>query len=232
MPNVYKISDNIFCLKFDNNYDLCMHFLRAQEYYESPFPEFKGKSFLIIDYMEKYAKTYGDNVFTYPGDWCGFNIPSDVLKECYFGNIRDINKYDKFMLKAIQRISDNLGEKFSDKYYLIGITEFDNTFDHEFAHALYSCDDYYREECNKLISNLDCDLKTYMCEHLSKIGYTPEVFGDEIHAYLSTGYCSIYRDLSLIKRLLLKYKLKKASKPFVDLYNIYKLTNYHFLEIK
>ena len=80
MVNLYKISGNIFCLKFDNNYDLCMHFLRAQEFYESPFPEFKGKNFNLIDYMEKYAKAYGDNVFTYPGDWCGFNIPSNVLK--------------------------------------------------------------------------------------------------------------------------------------------------------
>ena len=68
-----------------------MHFLRAQEFYESPFPEFKGKNFNLIDYMEKYAKAYGDNVFTYPGDWCGFNIPSNVLKECYFGNILDVN---------------------------------------------------------------------------------------------------------------------------------------------
>ena len=229
MVNLYKIASNIFCLKFDNNYDLGMHFLRSQEFYESPFPEFKGKDFLIIDYMEKYAKTYGDNVFSYPGDWDGFNIPSDYLKQCYFGKIRDMSKYDKFMLQVMQKISDNLVE-YTEKYYLIGITDFNGSFEHEFAHALYSTCSSYKEECDKLIFNLDPFLKLKICDYLYDIGYTSEVFDDEIQAYLSTGFLYFYEDESFFQKLILKYKLKKASKPFVNLYDKYKITN-NFEEI-
>ena len=142
-----------------------------------------------------------------------------------------MNKYDKFMLQIIQKISDNLGNNFSDRYYLIGITKFDDTFDHELTHALYSCYDSYREECDKLILNLDYDLKTHITDYLSSIGYAPEVFDDEIQAYLSTGYDSIYREASLTRRYFLKHYLKKASKPFVDLYNQHKLISYSFEEV-
>lgn len=231
MPNLYKISNKIYCLKFENNYDLCMNFLRVQEFYESPMPEFKGKNFTIIDYMEKYAYFYGGDVFTYAGDWCGFNVPSSSLKNCLFGNILDVNRYDKFMLQVLHKITENLGK--SDDFYLIGITSFDKTFNHEYAHALYGSDLEYKEACNKLILNLDFDLKTEIYNHLQEIGYTAEVFADEIQAYLSTGYRSIYKNKSLINRLYLRIKLYFASKPFIELFDKLKLHRmYSFEEIK
>jgi hypothetical protein len=75
--------------------------MRAQEYYESPFKQIKGKEFTIIKFMELYSKRFGENAFTYTTDWAGFNIPSKVLSTLYGSDykyhINDPNEYDEHM---------------------------------------------------------------------------------------------------------------------------------------
>lgn len=74
MGKLYTLSEirpRVFFLNFKDSYNLCMHFLRYTESYESPYLKFRGKSFTIFGYMEWYAKKYGKGSFTYTNDWEG-----------------------------------------------------------------------------------------------------------------------------------------------------------------
>ena len=76
---IKEIKPNIFLFEFKHNYDMCMHFLRYQEYYESSSPKYRGKAFEIFDFMRWYSLKYGKGAFTYVDDWDGFNIPSHII---------------------------------------------------------------------------------------------------------------------------------------------------------
>jgi len=179
---LFKITNYIYWLKIESRYNLAMTFLRYQEYYESPSSDFRGKDFTIIDYMDWYSKTYGKGSFTYPNDWAGFNIPSKVLNDIFDGDIKDWNKYDTIMYKAYCNIDD-------EKYYLIGANKQNNTLNHEIAHGLYATNTIYKESMDELITNIDPEDKRLFYSKLSEMGYTIEVFDDEIQAYLATSSC-------------------------------------------
>ena len=109
-----EVRPKIFFLNFNNYYDMTMYLLRCQEFYESPSPKFRGKSFKIFDFMKWYSLKYGKGSFTYPMDWSGFNFPSSVMKEVYSSPIEDYNKYDEEMLLVYKEIS-----KSYDDFYVI-----------------------------------------------------------------------------------------------------------------
>ena len=70
---------HIYILNFETQYELCMSFVRMQEFYESP--KFKGKYFTLEQYMDYWSKEFGKGSFTYPSVWNGFNLPGKVLAE-------------------------------------------------------------------------------------------------------------------------------------------------------
>ena len=76
-----KVQDKIWHLTFDCRYDLSMHFLRYQEFYECPNSKFRGKKFTIFEFMKWYSFKYSDGCFEYPIHWAGFNIPIKIFKE-------------------------------------------------------------------------------------------------------------------------------------------------------
>ena len=96
MLSLKQVLPKIFLLTFDNHYDLCMHFLRYQEFYESP--KYRQQPFNLLELIRWYSNTYGDGDFTYTNDWAGFNIPSWVLNDFKEKTITDLNQYDRFML--------------------------------------------------------------------------------------------------------------------------------------
>lgn len=233
MKNLYKISKNIYFLKIEDPYELCMTFLRCQEYYESPMEEFRGKNFSILEFMEAYSDKFGDGCFTYPIDWAGFNLPSDQLKNCLFGNVPDMNKYDRLMLTVLYKITENLGQYSGEKFCLMGSCDFDDTFNHECAHALYDTNSDYKKYMTEALNNLNSKLKDYMYCRLVDIGYTSDVFEDEIQAFLATGADTFWTNLPFYKRYIAKLWIKEQSKPFVKLFNKYKLDSLsNFEEIK
>jgi len=77
-----KASSGIFVVVVEDSYERAMLFLRCQEFYESPFPDFRGKHFDIFQYMNHYRKENDSSFFTYPGDWGGFNVPGDIVEQC------------------------------------------------------------------------------------------------------------------------------------------------------
>ena len=86
---IERLYPGIYHLNFAEHYDLCMHFVRYQEYYEGP--EHREKIFTLLDYMEWYAEEHGKGGFTYASDWSGFNVPDWVLHQVRNADIPDLN---------------------------------------------------------------------------------------------------------------------------------------------
>ncbi len=202
-----QIMPTIFVAEFENRYDLAMTFLRYQEFYESHNPKFKGKQFILLDYMEWYSKE-NDNVFTYPNDWSGFNIPSRIIYEVQSnatgqGSILDRNKYDELMTDISNDcILENKVTLARRNFYLIGILKGDtNTMKHEIAHGLYSTRSLYSDTMNDLYLKLPSKCRKLLETNFKQMGYHKSVWKDEAQAYLSTST---------------DYLGKSERKPFVE----------------
>ena len=123
--NLKEIHPNIWLVSMENTYDLAMTFCRVQEFYESPFKEIRGKHFDMTEFQRLYSMRLGEGLFTYPHDWAGFNVPSNVFWECYNGfetPMTDWSFYDSTILD----INLQIDPKRNKKYYLIG-SQTDNT---------------------------------------------------------------------------------------------------------
>jgi len=181
-----RIREKIWHLHFDTQYDLTMHFLRYQEYYESP--KFMKKSVQIVDIMDWYQKNLGKGVFTYPRDWSGFNFPGEKIFELHNKGIEDINRYDRLMLGIAEfiRSKDNI-----DEFYIIGTSLDDpaanETFNHELAHGLFYSNEDYKNKMTKLVCDMPKKEKSFLFRKLKKMGYSADFFIDECQAYLGTG---------------------------------------------
>src|SRR5271166_2778291 len=194
MKSAFKIKEvkpKIFLFEFKNNYDMCMHFLRYQEFYESAYAKFRGKKFGIFDFMRWYAIKYGKGVFSYPDDWDGFNIPGDIIKQVWDLHIDDKNIYDYEMLMAWNKCNrDSNGQKF----YIIGVVKKNGALEHEIAHGMFYLHLDYQKEMTKLVKELDPAIRKDMYATLKKLGYTTKVFVDEAQAYMATGLSGSFLD--------------------------------------
>lgn len=210
ISHLYKITEvkpNIFLVDFKNYYDMAMHFLRYQEFYESPSPKFKGKSFTIINFMEWYSKDKGGGMFTYPRDWGGFNIPGNIITKVWEKGIGDTNKYDTTMFKVASKCK----QKSSDgNFYLIGAIGKNAALKHEIAHGFFYTIPEYKKEMTKLVKELKPAFRKSMEKTLKELGYCKSVYIDECQAYLSTGLSDTF-----------KVKLNGQDKPFISLYKKY-----------
>lgn len=180
---VYETRNRIFFANFNSQYDLAMHFLRYQEFYESPFIHFKGKTWHIVDFMDHYRIKHKLDYFSYPEDWGGFNIPSYVFEKVWKLGIPDPNRYDEEMTKIYEYCkSQAKGQSF----YLIGAVGKGGAFPHEMAHGFFYTNLKYRRKMQKLVENLNPEFKETFFRYLQK-HYHKYVWVDEAQAYLSTG---------------------------------------------
>jgi len=223
-----QLFPHVYHLDFDNQYDLAMHFLRYQEYYEGV--KFHKKIFTLVDYMEWYSKTQCERkdkkkrrlrMFSYTADWSGFNIPGRVLEEV-LPQVPDWNKYDDFM----SIIYDMLKRKEGDHpFYLIGTyaggasaRDSEGVLDHEVAHALYTVNKDYRIAVHDRMAQWDMETGHDGAELdsaktvLKSMGYHETTIVDEIHAYCATGLCDELKGVIS----------KKEMKPFQKLFKEYK----------
>ncbi|MCZ2224806.1 MAG: hypothetical protein LC122_14385 [Chitinophagales bacterium] len=181
---ISEVKPNIFFVNFTNNYDMCMTFLRYQEYYECPSELFNGKQFTIIDFMEWYANEFGNGSFTYPRDWDGFNTPSYAIEEILFPasygksqTIPDWNKYDQTMLDIYNYCRD--GNPVDNKFCLIASVG-NTALKHEIAHGFFYLNQNYKDEMMSLINALPTKFYNRFKKILLQKGYTDKVFDDEI----------------------------------------------------
>jgi hypothetical protein len=214
-----KHSAKIYVIQVADSYSRAMLFMRAQEFYETPLDQFRGKPFCIFDFMNQYRlnkQTSIDN-FKYPEHWAGFNVPSSVLEKCYsLDATRDhfkgfVTPYDLMMYEIIKKIREDQPK---GKFYLIGVdSEESNTMDHEIAHALYFTNPKYRAEMNELVECMTEPMQAKLIEILIQMGYRTEVANDEIQAFMSTGlYWKMYRVSGV----------KSISKKFAKIFKKYK----------
>lgn len=182
---IKEIKPNIFLFEFKNHYDMCMHFLRYQEYYESSSPQFRGKAFTIFDFMRWYAIKFGKGSFTYTNDWNGFNIPGNIIWDIVNQHlIPDRNHYDVAMYNAWKTCYHKAG---SFNFYIIGVVKGNGALDHEIAHGFFYLYPEYKKDTTKLVKSLKPSLRKEINATLKRLGYTPKVYIDEAQAYLSTG---------------------------------------------
>ena len=213
-----KIYEGIYLLEMNDAYDLAMHFLRAQEYYESPNPMFRNHKFSIIDLMEWYSKE-NNNCFTYATDWVGFNIPSRVLEDLYiFGGFSDFNKYDLFMRNIHYLISGQ-----ENSYYLIGAKfgEVEDK-DHELAHAFFYTNQEYKKQTLQLLNTIDTKIIDCFRYFLTSNGYTDEVVEDEIQAYMATGLTETMNEFVLDKMHIKQKELDAICKTIQNIFQKFK----------
>lgn len=197
---LHRVMPNVYAAKVDDPYQRAMLFLRYQEFYESPYRQFYRKNFSIFEYMDFYARDRGEQSFTYPSDWSGYNVPSDSLLKCFM-NLVDPNPYDHTMGGIIEAInkdleSRNLNATKSDTFYLIGVDKIEGgVMDHEIAHALFFVDPVYRKASKSLVEKMPEKKLEGMKKILAKLGYRDTMFVDEIQAFMATGLWSEMQEI-------------------------------------
>lgn len=201
-----RLRERLYELRFDNQHEMCMSFMRYQEYYESP--RYTNRKFTWAEYMSWYAKFQNkDGDFSYARDWAGFNIPAHIIAQVRDKGIDDPNHYDSLMHAVYGIISSEC-----DDAYLVGVKAAQKGLDkHETTHAMFYIDCSYRNECLGLIDQAHPSLVNEMKKCLFARGYTEVTVMDEIQAYLTTGGEKMFDGLQAeLDFKELKRGLKKA----------------------
>ena len=204
---IKEVKPKIFHLLFKDRVKMCLSLIRFAEFFESPFKEIKNKKFSLVKYIEIYIKkTKNSNLhFTYPGDWSGFNFPSDVFFEAVKVN-NDLNEYETEVLKAINEL-----KKKEDEFYIIASSSQDSVLKHEIAHGFWYINQEYKNEMKNLLKTLTKNEKKLFFKKLKSIGYCNEVIEDETQAYLSTGLSE--RLINIVDKKI-ELKFKKVFKKY------------------
>jgi hypothetical protein len=195
-----EIAQKIFAVVVTDRYDRAMLFCKAQEFYESPNPSFQNKHFSIWDYMKWYSKTNRKG-FTYAMDWSGFNIPLNVISQCYCDSnpYRIETPYDQKMIEILEKSLESLKSPKDntttrntgigmDTGYLIGTDSLESeTFSHEICHAKYMTDPEYKARIQtsiEIIKTRHPQEFSILSQNIVSMGYSSSVVEDEIQAYL------------------------------------------------
>ena len=213
---VKEIKPNIYCVLVDDDYDRAMLFCRYQEFYESPYKQFRGKPFTWMEYMRFYKTAWKKRTFTYPDDWSGYNIPSNIVEKANDVFYKE-TEYDEIMNDiyfhcAIDSQNKNDGTRCD--WYLIGASSKDlKTLDHEIAHGLYFTNKDYKKDCKRLIDSIKPTHYDKLKKKLIKMGYVNDkkIIDDEIQAFMSTG---LYNGLNT-------KELKKYESGFIKNFKKY-----------
>ena len=194
---------NSVWISADTQDELGNTFLRFQEFYESPNPDFKNKIFTVGQVRAWYSEKYGAD--TYHSDWTGFNFPSYVLAPFRQGLFDPLTKEETILLDYLRYRYDN--------FYIIGAQD-KATLRHELAHALYASDVIYKRKIDQLCYKFQKDLKVCY-EYILEKGYHKDVIYDELQAYITDN-----EDEFIIKNLP-----KKIIDLFNKTYNIHNKAN-------
>jgi hypothetical protein len=170
---------NIYLVIAPSQYILAATFMRFQEYHESP--KFKGRIFTVEEYMDWYAKTYGN--FTYFEDWHGFNIPTHAFDPFLSQKFNPLTKKELILIDKLHEASFDLLNG-----YVIGLTDKDvyrgSTLEHEYVHGLLATDERFRDEMSAIIARYHW---APIGKILEEMGYDKSVWLDEAIAYFLTG---------------------------------------------
>ena len=187
------ITDEIIHIKMKDKRSLADAMCRIQEYYESPFPEIKGKIFTLGQLRAAGSRNM-KGVFTYRGgltydaDWSGFNWPSEALEPFIRGLFDPLTPYEQDIVDALKCKQG--------RFYVIGTYGEEDpagAIDHEICHALYSPKDEYKKEVDQALCCYKDELVN-LKNMLRYWGYCEEVLDDECHAYISADYDWLFEE--------------------------------------
>jgi hypothetical protein len=216
---IEEIKPFIYAVIAKDNYDRSMLFCRYQEFYESPFPEIRRQFFTLEQYMRLYTKVNKKSVFTYPADWSGYNIPSNILFEAKKTFKKTETDYDNIMIQIIdycEKESQIKNEGTPHPWYLIGADKVKSTtMNHEISHGLYYTNLNYKVEMDYLISHIKSSHYNQLKKQLIQTGYVDDkkIIDDEIQAFMSTGKLHTWSD-SIYK--IYSMEFKKVFKKFYE----------------
>jgi hypothetical protein len=187
--SVTLISSNIIAVVFDSQYDLCMSFVRMQEFYESDNPSFQGKAFDLETYMDWYQ---GDHkgLFSYPKDWSGFNLPGAKIRE-WANMVCDIGGLRASEAKLLLSMPIPVMDPYFDQVYVIATykdKKARTVMRHETGHALFTTESKYKEDMTKRVASIPAKDRKRIKKWLSDKGYSEDVFEDEIQAFMISGF--------------------------------------------
>lgn len=199
---ISKLTSNIYILTFSSRYELCMSFVRINEFCDSP--RFKNKVFTLDEFMDYWVKKNNSKCFEYPAKWNAFGLSCKDLLDWFSqfkmeqGKVRDKEK------KIIEKILTKVSVDALRKTYLIAMynghskREKKRLLEHEIAHAMYFLDPVYRSSCNALIDKIDRKSLRLIKRTLFSMGYSSGkgVVWNEIQAYLSTDGMTKNQSLS------------------------------------
>ena len=178
-----NVKNGVLHLEYETQHELCLSFLRLQEYYESPYDKIYREHFLLEDYMDIYANDKG--AFTYLTDWSGFNVPGNIVNQFF-------KRFSIFGLSVKEKVIYHLVEMCThdvdDNFYLIGTCrEKPQAIEHELAHAKYYLNDDYANQIDEMTKIIKQDYTEPIFDKLVSLGYRDDVLVDELQAYLSTS---------------------------------------------
>jgi len=149
--------------------------MRLQEFYESPHAVIKDKHFTWENFIDCYTK---QGCISYWKDWQGFNVPGDICIKFFYTFKNELTEKEKALWKTLLPII----RKHQYDFYLIGVYK-EGDIIHEEAHGLFYLNAQYKAEMIKLINTFSKRYFNQLCQGLTKRGYCPQVFMDEIQAY-------------------------------------------------
>ena len=212
MFKVVKFNDNIYLFLFKNGYDHGNSFARIQEFCECRNEKFRGKYFTHEEFMEWWAKEFGNDSYDYPAWAAGCNVPGDKLKqfiELFWLKHGDVREVERALISVF------IGRKLEDIYMLGAYTEddyVDETIRHELAHALFYTDPVYRVDMQRLVRRLPPKCRKWMNGYLKENMYHTSVYVDETQAYMAAG---------LDDELFKIATMRTAQLPFKSLFKKY-----------
>jgi len=173
MLKIKKQPYNSVLISADSQHELGETFIRFQEFYESPNPDFRGKIFTLGSVKQWYSIQYGADI--YSDTWVGFNFPSCVLDPFKSGLFDPLTKEEIELLKLLKYRDDD--------YYIIG-AQTESVLRHELCHAMYGFSKNYRTEIDQFIQNNSNKFKKVK-QYILEKGYDISVVNDEIQAYIT-----------------------------------------------
>lgn len=175
-----ELADNLFHVNYGTQREMNTAFMRVQAHYD--FAEFRGRSFTQGQFEAWYTANYPvarqKGRFTYSTDWNGVNVPSDALRPFYEGNFDPLSSEEQGLLAMFEN-------RRHASYYLIGTYGASSPIlPHEISHGMFHLIPEYRKQVVAALGKLDGTSKTRLVKLLTQLLYHPDVFEDEMHAYL------------------------------------------------
>lgn len=182
----YSFIDNILHVHADTMYELTSSFMRMQEFYESPNPQFRGDYFTMDEYMDWYASQNHDKIFTYFEDWAGFNITGKAVIAFFdtFTNVEHTLRRKE--VEILSHVMDFILNRDANFCIIGTYAGHPELFNHELRHAHYYLNAEYRNKCDAIYDSMPVLIVAHLRDYLLDWGYTEEVIADEIQAYFGS----------------------------------------------